>query len=151
YLGLNTVVKRAHPEPGIDLTYIKQGAEGTGDAGDQYTGLDRFGRVVDQRWLPTANPTAPTDRFQYGYDRDSNRLYRDNLVNAVFGELYHVNGASNGYDGFNQLPAFSRGMLNPTHDSIMTPSHTEGWGLDNLGNWRTFSNDQTGPPSHTRT
>ena len=28
------------------------------------------------------------DRFQYGYDRDSNRLWRDNLVDATFGELY---------------------------------------------------------------
>src|SRR5262249_36954479 len=49
YLGLGTVVKRAHPEPGVDLTYIKQSGESNGDAGDQYTGLDRFGRVVDQR------------------------------------------------------------------------------------------------------
>src|SRR5207253_2363522 len=44
YLGLSAVVKRAHPEPGIDLTYIKQSGEGNGDAGDQYIGLDRFGR-----------------------------------------------------------------------------------------------------------
>src|SRR5439155_17806471 len=72
YLGLGTVVKRAHPQPGVDLTYIKQSGESNADAGDQYTGLDRFGRVVDQRWLVTANGTH-TDRFQYGYDRDSNR------------------------------------------------------------------------------
>src|SRR5215510_11483498 len=49
YLGLATVVKRAHSQPGVDLTYIKQSGESNGDAGDQYTGLDRFGRVVDQR------------------------------------------------------------------------------------------------------
>ncbi len=48
YLGLSIVVKRAHPQPGVDLTYIKQTGEPNGDAGDQYTGLDRFGRVVDQ-------------------------------------------------------------------------------------------------------
>src|SRR5207249_4953898 len=83
YLGLGIVVKRAHPQPGVDLTYIKQTAESNGDAGDQYTGLDRFGRVVDQRWIVTANGTH-TDRFQYGYDRDSNRLYRSNLVNHNF-------------------------------------------------------------------
>ena len=35
-----------------------------------------------------------TDRFQYGYDRNGNRLYRENLVNASFSELYHANGAS---------------------------------------------------------
>src|SRR5207237_3123893 len=84
YLGLNTVVKRAHPQPGVDLTYIKQSGESNGDAGDQYTGLDRFGRVVDQRWIPTASPNSPTDRFQYTYDRDSNRLTRTNVVNTSF-------------------------------------------------------------------
>src|SRR5260370_37614227 len=51
YLGLNTVIDRSHPQPGLDLTYIKQTAESNGDAGDQYTGLDRFSRVVDQRWI----------------------------------------------------------------------------------------------------
>src|SRR5260370_3444811 len=86
YLGLDTVVKRAHSQPGVDLTYIKQSGESNGDAGDHYTGLDRFGRVVDQRWIVTANGSH-TDRFKYGYDRDSNRLYRDNVVNSAFGEL----------------------------------------------------------------
>jgi hypothetical protein len=102
YLGLGTVVRRAHSQPGVDLTYIKQTGESTGDAGDQYTGLDRFGRVVDQRWIKTSTGTA-TDRFQYGHDRDGNRLYRDNLLNNSFDELYHANGASAGYDGLNQL------------------------------------------------
>src|SRR5207245_5508528 len=82
YLGLDTVVKRAHAQPGVDLTYIDPNG-GTGDAGDQYTGLDRFGRVVDQRWYNSSTSTY-TDRFQYGYDRDNNRLYRDNLVNSSF-------------------------------------------------------------------
>jgi len=47
-------VQRTHPKlgaPGVNigLTYIKQGAEPNCDAGDKYTGLDRFGQVVDQR------------------------------------------------------------------------------------------------------
>jgi hypothetical protein len=67
YLGLGTVVKRAHPQPGVDLTYI-----GTpGDAGDEYAGLDRFGRIIEQFWT---NGSTPTDDFKYGYDRDGNRL-----------------------------------------------------------------------------
>src|SRR5207247_3640888 len=100
YLGLATVVKRAHPQPGVDLTYIKQTGESTGDAGDQYTSLDRFGRVVDQRWILTSNGSA-TDRFKYGYDRDGSRLYRTNEANHSFDELYDANGASNGYDNLN--------------------------------------------------
>ena len=110
YLGLGTVVRRSHSQPGVDLTYIKQSGESNGDAGDQYTGLDRFGRVVDQRWLKTSTGTA-TDRFKYGYDRNGNRLYRDNIVNAVFGELYHASGSSYGYDNFDQLSEFRRGQF----------------------------------------
>jgi hypothetical protein len=72
YLGLSTIVQRADGN-GIELTYIKQSGESNGDAGDQYIGLDRFGRVVDQRWIPASSPTAPTDRFQYGYDRAERR------------------------------------------------------------------------------
>ena len=68
--------------------------------GIRYVGLDRFGRVADLRWKTS---TADLDRFKYGYDRDSNRLFRTNEVNHSFDELYHSNGASNGYDGLNQL------------------------------------------------
>jgi hypothetical protein len=68
YLGLGTVVVRSHPQPGIDQTLV-----GTpGDAGDQYAGLDRFGRVVDQKWENTSTSTA-TDEFQYAYDLVGNR------------------------------------------------------------------------------
>jgi RHS repeat-associated protein len=147
YLGLNTVVDRSHPQPAVDLTYIKQTGEANGDAGDQYTGLDRFGRVVDQRWIVTATGTA-TDRFQYGYDRDNNALYRNNLVNTAFGELYHASGASNGYDNLNQLTNFARGVLTASQqggalDTIASPSHSQSWTLDALGNWSSFTSDST--------
>jgi YD repeat-containing protein len=153
YLGLSTVVKRAHAQPGVDLTYIDPlGA--TGDAGDKYTGLDRFGRVVDQRWLVSNSTTNYADRFQYGFDRDSNRLYRNNLVNTAFGELYHTNGPSGGYDGFNELTMFARGVLtasNPPNgplDTITSPAHSQGWTLDAMGNWSSFGSDAT---TQTRT
>lgn len=40
------------------------------------TGLDRFGRVVKQRWRNTSTSTE-TDWYAYGYDRDSNRLWKE--------------------------------------------------------------------------
>jgi RHS repeat-associated protein len=134
YLGLDTVVIRSHPQPTIDLTYVKQSGESNGDAGDQYIGLDRFGRVIDQRWINTSTSTA-TDRFRYGYDRDSNVLYASNLVNTSFSELYHANGSSNGYDNLNQLVAFARGTLNGTNDTISWPSASETWSTDAAGNF----------------
>ncbi len=141
YLGLGTVVVRAHPEPGIDLTYI-----GTpGDAGDQYAGLDRFGRVVKQLW--TDGLTA-TDDFRYGYDRDSNRLYRQNALDAAFSELYHANGASNGYHNLNQLTDFRRGTLSDANsdgvpDTVSTATRSQGWTLDGQGNWTSLDTDGT--------
>jgi RHS repeat-associated protein len=136
YLGLDTVVKRGHPQPGIDLTYIAQSGDviciAPCEPGDQYTGLDRFGRVVDQRWVPTSSPQNPTDRFQYTYDQDSNRLTRTNAVNTNFNETYS-------YDNFNQLTNFTRG------------GHSQTWTLDPLGNWQTLvtDNDTTHPQTRT--
>jgi YD repeat-containing protein len=86
---------------------------------------------VDQHWLNTGTSTD-TDRLQYSYDRDSNRTQRTNAVNTLFSESY-------GYDSFNQLTSFMRN------------THSQTWGLDNVGNWKSFTNDQTGPPSETRT
>src|SRR5260370_30414080 len=71
-----------------------------------------------------------TDRFQYGYDRDSHALYRNNLVNTAFGELYHASGAGNGYDNLNQLSGFLRGVLSASGgsrtplDTVSSPSNT---------------------------
>jgi RHS repeat-associated protein len=119
---------------------LKQSGECTGDAGDQYTGLDRFGRVVDQRWLATGSGTA-LDRFQYGYDRDSNVLWKNNLVNTAFGELYS-------YDNLNQLSSFQRGTLNSTHTAITgTPSASQSWSPDAVGN---FSSVTTNGTTQTR-
>src|SRR5204863_7096070 len=103
------------------------------------------GRVVDQRWLNTSTSTE-TDRFQYGFDRDSNVLYRNNTVNTAFGELYHANGASNGYDSLNQVTAFARGTLSDTNsdgvpDTVATASRSQSWSLDGLGNWSSVTSD----------
>ena len=89
--------------------------------------LDRFGRVIDQRWV-TSGGTAK-DRWQYGYDRDSNRLYKENLLDATKSELL-------AYDGLNQLTSFSRGTLNGTKDGISgTASRTQAFDVDAAGNF----------------
>jgi RHS repeat-associated protein len=142
YLGLSTVVLRAHPESGVDLTYIRQPNDPVAntDGGDQYTGLDRFGRVIDQFWVSEADGSS-TDRFQYGYDRDGNRLYQANLVTEAiplpFDELYR-------YDSLNQLTSSGRGILNATRDGfVRSPTHSQDWNLDALGNWNAVTTDGT--------
>jgi RHS repeat-associated protein len=153
YLGLGTPVIVTDPQPGIALTYVKQSGESNGDGGDQYTGLDRFGRVVDQRWLVTGTGTA-TDRFQYGYDQDGNVLYSNNLVNSSFSQLYHASGAGNGYDNLNRLTGFAQGALSASPggggvlDTVSSPSTTLSWALDALGNFTSVTTNGT-PQSET--
>jgi YD repeat-containing protein len=131
-LGLGIVVRRGHVQPGFDITYIKQVGESDGDAGDQYIGLDRFYRIVDQRAI---SGTTDLDRFQYGYDRNGNRLWRDNLVNAAFGELY-------AYDGLNQLVSMDRGTLNGSKTGLTgSASRSQDWDYDSLGNWDSVTTD----------
>jgi RHS repeat-associated protein len=149
YLGLNTVVERDRPQINVNLTYISPTGS-PGPVGDKYIGLDLFGRVVDQNWY---NPTTATstDRFQYGYDQDGNVLYRNNTVNTAFGELYHASGAGNGYNGLGQMTDFARGVLSAsgsTLDTITSPSFTQDWTLDPLGNWASVKTNST---TQTRT
>jgi hypothetical protein len=102
YLGLSTLLREIRP--GSVLTYVKANGASNGDAGDIYTGLDRFGRVVDQLWSTSDTPGGTggdtlgttTDQFQYGYDQDSNVLYKNNMVHSAASELYHANSSSSG-------------------------------------------------------
>ena len=135
YLGLGSVVKRAHSQPGMDLSYIKLSTESVGDAGDQYTGLDRFGRIVDQRWINGSN--TDVDRFQYGYNRDGNRLYKDNKVIASLSEVYT-------YDFLNQLASYKLGTLNGTKTDVNgSPSNSQSWDYDAVGNWDSVTTNST--------
>ena len=122
YLGLSNVVERSHPESGIDLSYIKRSGESNGAAGDQYTGLDQFGRIIDQRWLDASTGTS-VDRYGYSYDRNGNRTERDNLINGNFDETYS-------YDGLNQLSNFAR-----------STTRSQNWDYDALGNWDSVTTD----------
>ncbi|OAI54994.1 hypothetical protein AYO44_13800 [Planctomycetaceae bacterium SCGC AG-212-F19] len=86
------------------------------------------------------------DRFQYGYDRDGNPLYRSDLLNHSFDELYHANGASNGYDTLNRLTDFRRGTLTDSNsdgipDTVTTASRAQNWSLDAQGNWSSVTSD----------
>ena len=131
YLGVSLPIRVNYSgEPGVELTYIKQGAESNGDAGDQYTGLDRFGRLVDQRWLKTSDGTH-RERVQYGFDRASNRQWRDNLVGTSNQDEYYL------YDNLYQLKTLKRGNLNAGKTDIGgTPVWQEDWNYDPTGNWR---------------
>jgi RHS repeat-associated protein len=129
--GIDSTVKVEYVEPEVELTYIKLSGEPVGDGGDQYTGLDRFNRIVDIRWLQGSAHTA-VDRYQYGFDRASNRRYRHNATGSGWDEYYT-------YDGLYQLKDLQRGTLNGTNTGISgTPSWEEGFTFDPTGNWSNY-------------
>ena len=148
YLGLGTIVSYDHPQEGENLTYLQQVGDTAAntDGGDRYTGLDRFGRVIDQNWiflLPAYYGSYT--RSQYGYDRDGNVLYRADLWDTALSELYHANSSATGddasaYDGLGRLTGFARGTLSAsgnngtTLDTVASSSASQSWSLDALGN-----------------
>ena len=132
YIGRNTFVKTDYAEP--DLRYDL--AMGAGD--DPCDGFDRFGRIVDSRWYDYGS-SADVDRILYGYDRASNRTYREQTCdsNSYHDEVY-------GYDGVNRLTDFDRGTINANKDAISTLKFAQQWSLDPTGNWSGFKEDDDG-------
>jgi RHS repeat-associated protein len=142
YVGLSDIAQVNSSQPGTMLTYIQQaGAPPIGDGGDQYTGWDRFDRLIDIRWTNSAT-LVDLERTQYGYDQANNRLWRDNPVadalNAQQDEFYT-------YDGLYQLLTLQRGTLNSGKTGISgTPTWEEDLAFDPTGNWNNYVNKLNG-------
>jgi RHS repeat-associated protein len=128
YLGLGTVVIEDYQQPDVKLDHYTSGT---------YGGFDRFGRVVDQKWYDYG-ASADRDRYTYGYDRASNRTYRENTTASAKDEFYT-------YDGVNRLVNLDRGDLNEGKTAISgTPAREEDWGLDMTGNWSDYLQKTSG-------
>ena len=63
---------------------------------------DRVTQVLWQRYGGTA---ADLEKLQYGYDRASNRTFKDDVLTSDRDEYYQ-------YDGLNRLLDMARGQLN---------------------------------------
>jgi RHS repeat-associated protein len=135
-VGRGMFVEQSSPEPQIAWSLIN----GTGI--DPYTGLDQFNRVVDNRWYNTAT-SADLDRIQHGYDRASNRLWRENTVAEAAG-VYLDEVYAN--DGLYRLSEMQRGQLNGANTAIVsgTLNFAQAWGLDATGNWQQFWENESG-------
>jgi hypothetical protein len=133
YLGLGTVVRIAYPQPLVWLD-LWGGTSGI------FSGLDLFNRIIDQRWQNnTAGTPTDIDRYQYGYDQDSNRLWKANLMTTGLDEFY-------AYDPLNRLTLMQRGTLNTGKTGITgTPVREMDYTLDPTGNWPAYLTKTTGP------
>ncbi len=168
YLGLDTIVSEMRPQAQAELSLSQQAGDTLASTvgGDQYTGLNQFGEIIDQNWVDTTGANGPSDdRFQYAYDRDGNVLYERNRIASSMSELFHANSSTSGdnntaYDGLNRLVSFTRGNLSssgnngssPTPgylDKITTTSSTHiiGVTLDANGNPEVITTTTTGGAS----
>ena len=111
------------------------------DVSGTYAGFDRFGRVKDQRWVNYAS-TADVVRIGHGYDLAGNRIWREDARAAAasqdLDELY-------AYDGLHRLKDLKRGDVNTQTLAVGSQNWQENWGLDALGNWSAYRNDDLAP------
>jgi YD repeat-containing protein len=135
YLGLGTFVETDYPQPEVRNRLFDPNG-----SGDIYTSLDRFGRQVNCQWEDYGSSTDVA-QIKYGYDRASNRTWREDVVAAAngkhFDELYS-------YDGVQRLIDMQRGTLNGSKTAITDKQFEQDWNLDTTGNWSGFKEDDNG-------
>jgi RHS repeat-associated protein len=109
------------------------------DSGENLSGYgyDTFGRVKNHRWKNSSGTVIAG--WSHDYDRLGNKDYQEDLWDSTESELY-------GYDDVYRVTSFKRGQLNQEKTDITSPSRTQTWTLDPLGNW-----DQTVVDSTTET
>ena len=108
----------------MNLTYV---SSGTGNGADPYTGLDQFGRVIDQKWVNVSG--VAVDEYTYAYDPDGNVTSKANA---------HGSTDEYSYDGLNRLTGDNQ-------DTV--PYQT--WDLDALGNMKTVTDGDGNTVSRT--
>ncbi len=112
----------AQSEKSMDAS-VTSVANSIGAGGDQYTGLDQFGRIVSQQW---ANSTgAVVDGYTYTYDQNSNVTSKANVLDSAYSETYTN-------DNLNRLTAVTRGG-----------AAYQNWNLDSQGNWSSSTTSGT--------
>ena len=94
------------------------------------------------QWTDTG--ATDLDRYKYGYDENSNRLYRENTQTTGKDELYN-------YDGLNRLSQFHRGDLDNDKDEIPIVDRQVGeqWDLTATGGWGGYRWDRDMDGSYT--
>jgi RHS repeat-associated protein len=135
YLGLGTLVELKYSAADDALLTMANGS--TGDAGDIYTGLDRFGRLVQTLWKSGSTELVNTT---YGRNRVGGVEWRLNVKahasSAATQDDYYW------YDGLRQVTRHDRGDLVPssgppyTGIDPATRQQQELLTFDETGNWR---------------
>jgi len=131
YLGLGTVVMQNYDA--ADDSYLTMQNGSTGDAGDKYTGLNRFGWLVETIWKHADDDLVHSS---YGRNRVGGVVWRrDDLAHAL-----SVSTQDNyyEYDGLQQVTLHQRRALTGTPYSGIDPltqQQQENFTFDQTGNW----------------
>jgi RHS repeat-associated protein len=140
WMGAGRLVTLTMPQPGIALSYKHAAGQPVGDAGDPYSGYDRFGRTVDMRWIKTSDSSS-LSRIQYGYDKMSRRLWRQDLAAPADTKQDRFYG----YDGLGQVTDSALGNLNINRTAVAgIPTQREAFDYDSIGNWKQYLRQANG-------
>jgi RHS repeat-associated protein len=131
YLGANNIVKLT--QPFASAMTLDFGAGGT------YSNLDRFMRPTAHRWMIGSSVIAGMD---YAYD---NSHARTRQKVAWAGAPANFDEAAT-YDGLDRVKKINRGALASVTSDIADAASVwqQQWGLDAVGNWRTWTQDADG-------
>jgi RHS repeat-associated protein len=140
YCGAAWQVEVNYPAANLELTFKQQTGDPTGDAGDIYTGYDRFGRAIDLRWR-VASTNTHLERVQYGFDRADRRQWRRRIgVGTPFPVFPDITVDGEGdryyrYDALGQVLAEDFGDLNLAQSAVAgIPHGGMRWSYDPTGN-----------------
>jgi RHS repeat-associated protein len=142
YLGAGTIVQVIHPavRPVFVLPPLTNGLTLSYGTGGTYGGFDRFGRVIENKWTDVLG-TTNLDRYQYAYDRMSNRKSRQISPTVSPNNLDEAYT----YDGLDRLSKTNRGTLASGTVTDGNSTWQQSWStLEALGNWRSFVWDLDG-------
>lgn len=140
YCGAVWQVEIYYQAANLELTFKQQTGDPTGDAGDIYTGYDRFDRAIDLRWR-VASTNAHLERVQYGFDRADRRQWRRRVgVGTAFPVFPDITVDGEGdryyrYDALGQVLAEDFGDLNLAQSAVAGIPNAGGrWSYDPTGN-----------------
>ena len=145
YLGMSVFVNVTYnAASSLELTAV---TGGTGDAGDQYTALDRFGRLIETLWQTSGSSALVHSK--YGRNQVGGIVWRQDLEAAALSVPTQDNYYW--YDGLQQVTEHKQGTLTGTYPDftgITALQQEEDFGYDPTGNWASYdilspSNAQT--------
>lgn len=143
YIGRNVFAVVDYEQPEIKWTLADLSGSNDPETGYIYSGCDRFGRLKDVRWYDYGS-SEDSVRVKYGYNRDSNRTYRQDVVadanSKPFDQLF-------GYDRIGRLTQTSQGTLTASRDEITNLSLAKCWTIDATRNWQKYKEDSNGSGS----